>query len=265
MAEALGFRSYTNPGRIVRYSVAGLMTEVCVLARRRRANSEDNLFEPKVEILPQSQRKIWDELAGTPRHFVLYGGTAVALRLGHRRSEDFDFFSNESFEPGTLIQKISYLKQGRVDQRGDNTLTVVVDRAGPVRLSFFGDLGMSHVSEPDVAPDNRLQIASLLDLAATKLRTIQQRAEAKDYWDIDTVLRAGVSLPEGLAAAVAVYGKAFNPLMTLKALTYFKDGNLPSLPSEIQDRLRQAARVVKLESLPHLAAKPGITKPGSQV
>ena len=229
--------------------------------RAARASTEVNLFDPKIEILPLSQRKLWIELVETPGHFVLYGGTALALRLGHRQSEDFDFFSNESFEPSALIRRVGYLKQARVDQRGDNTLTVVAERGAPVRLSFFGDLHMNHVYEPDLAPDNGLQVASLLDLAATKLRTIQQRAEAKDYRDIDAAIGSGFDLAEGLAAAVAIYGKAFNPLATLKALTYFKDGNLSSLSVETQERLLRAVSVIKLDELPQVAARPGITGP----
>ena len=49
------------------------------------------MFTPKLEILPPSQRRLWDELGHTPKDFVLYGVAALALRLGHRRSEDFDF------------------------------------------------------------------------------------------------------------------------------------------------------------------------------
>jgi hypothetical protein len=38
-----------------------------------------------LEVLPKPQREFWENLAGTiPAHFVLYGGTAVALRHGHR-------------------------------------------------------------------------------------------------------------------------------------------------------------------------------------
>jgi hypothetical protein len=51
-------------------------------------------LEPKTEILPKAQREIWPLLAPAPKFsFVLYGGTAVALYLGHRISIDFDFFS----------------------------------------------------------------------------------------------------------------------------------------------------------------------------
>ena len=49
-------------------------------------------FPPKLNILAASQRALWQELTATPKHFVLYGGTALAFRLGHGVSEDFDFF-----------------------------------------------------------------------------------------------------------------------------------------------------------------------------
>jgi hypothetical protein len=46
-----------------------------------------------LDILPASQRQLWPELDAVPADFVLYGGTGLALQLGHRVSEDFDFFS----------------------------------------------------------------------------------------------------------------------------------------------------------------------------
>jgi hypothetical protein len=217
------------------------------------------LFDPNIDILPPAQRLLWEELHPTPNTFVLYGGTAMALRLGHRQSDDFDFFSNESFLPGTLLQELKYLRNARVDHRSENTLTVLVDRRGPVKLSFFGDVQMKSVHAPDCTPGNDLQIASLLDLSATKLKTIQQRAEAKDYVDLAAALDAGVSLAQALGAASSIYGKTFNPMTTLKALTYFQDGNLPTLPSRIQKFLSKSVEQVDLEGLPILPARPGIT------
>jgi hypothetical protein len=35
---------------------------------------------------------LWPQLKNVPEQYVLYGGTAVALRYGHRNSVDFDFF-----------------------------------------------------------------------------------------------------------------------------------------------------------------------------
>ena len=37
-------------------------------------------FEPRLDILPESQRRLWPELDAVPSDFVLYGGTALALQ-----------------------------------------------------------------------------------------------------------------------------------------------------------------------------------------
>lgn len=216
------------------------------------------MFSPRIEVLAEAQRLLWNELGSTPRSFVLYGGTAIALRLGHRQSDDFDFFSNEEFEPGALFGSISYLEGGRIDQRGDNTLSVVVQRGGPIKLAFFGDVQMNRIEDPDAVENTGLQVASLVDLTATKLKTIQQRAEAKDYVDLAAALDAGISLEQALSAARAVYGPLFNAVTALKALTYFEDGNLPTLSVQVCSSLRRAAAAIDLERFPTIHAEPGI-------
>jgi len=53
-------------------------------------------FEPRLSILPEAQKRLWPVLVAAPRlGFVLYGGTAIALRLGHLASVDFDFFTEK--------------------------------------------------------------------------------------------------------------------------------------------------------------------------
>jgi hypothetical protein len=55
-------------------------------------------FTPRLDILPPPQRRLWHELAALPAEFVLYGGTALALHLGHRQSVDFGFFGNRPLD-----------------------------------------------------------------------------------------------------------------------------------------------------------------------
>ena len=76
------------------------------------------------------------------------------------------------------------------------------------------------------------------ELLATKLKTILDRAEAKDYRDISVMLSARVSLEKALGAFAKMYGK--DPGLPLRAMGFFKDGDLPSLPKSDQDTLRQA-------------------------
>jgi len=213
----------------------------------------------KLEILPQAQRRLWNELKNTPQEFVLYGGTALALRLGHRTSEDFDFFSNRPFLPDVLRKTIGYLQDAEMRQFEENTLTAIVNRDGPVKVSFFGGLKLNRVQDPDVMPDNGIKVASLLDIAATKLATIQQRAQARDYEDVLALSGAGVSLSEMLAAAESVYGSTFNGTLSLKALTFFADGDLPTLSPTIQSRLRTLASQVSLQQIPLMRARVGVT------
>ncbi len=53
-----------------------------------------------------------------------------------------------------------------------------------------------------------------------------------------------------------MYGVSFNPEVTLKALSYFEDGNLRELAEDVKQRLVAAAREVDLEHLPPLAPGP---------
>ena len=61
-----------------------------------------------------------------------------------------------------------------------------------------------------------------------------------------------ITLPMALTAAQALYGASFNPQITLKALSYFDDGDLQRLPEDAKTRLSTAARDVDLDRLPSL-------------
>jgi hypothetical protein len=210
-----------------------------------------NRFSPHLEILPAAQRALWNELTEVSREFVLYGGTALALHLAHRKSVDFDLFGSRALDLAQIEQGISFLKGANIIQRDKNTLSAIVDRGGPVKVSFFGVPNLPRLSAAVVAKDNGLGVASLLDLAGTKASVVQVRAEAKDYIDIDALITVGkVDLPLALSAAQRLYGSTFNPQITLKALSFFDDGDLTLLPEDIKLRLATAAREVDLDHLP---------------
>jgi hypothetical protein len=214
-------------------------------------SASDRLF-PRLDILPPPQRRLWPELAAVPPEFVLYGGTAIALHLGHRQSVDFDFFGNQTFDPRALISKLPFMANAEITQVEASTLTGIVDRGGPAKLSFFGVPEIPRLAPPREAPDIGLKVASLIDLAGMKASVVQVRAEARDYIDIDALMAAGIDLPTALAAGQAIYGGQFNPQITLKALSYFDDGGLRQLPDALKARLAKAAREVDLDRLPEI-------------
>ncbi|WP_447969661.1 nucleotidyl transferase AbiEii/AbiGii toxin family protein [Nitrospira sp. M1] len=203
-----------------------------------------------LDILPSPQRRLWDELLDLPGSFTLYGGTAIALQIGHRHSIDFAF---QAVKPQDLLTTLPFLQDTKIIQQAKNTLTCLVERGGLIQISFFGVPNLSPINDPLIAHDNGVKIASLLDLAGMKAAVVQQRAEAKDYIDMATMLeKDATDLPTALTAAKLIYGPSFNPQLTLKALSYYEDGNLQTVPIHHKERLLHAVRTVDLDQLPEL-------------
>ena len=223
-------------------------------------------FKPRMGILPPAQQRLWPELRPAAElGFALYGGTAIALRLGHRASVDFDFFSEKLLDQAAIHAAFPFIALSQVLQDQPNTFTVNVSYGGTerehVKVSFFGTLGFGRVGEPDITEDGVLHVASLDDLMATKVKVILQRAEAKDYRDIAAMVGAGVNLAKGLAAARTLFGINFQPSESLKAMVYFEDGDLRTLTkaertclvkavSDVRDLPRVEVLAQQLTALP---------------
>jgi hypothetical protein len=207
---------------------------------------------PRRQILPPAQQALWPQLHAAARlGFVLYGGTAVALRLGHRQSVDFDFFSERDLNKAELASALPFAAAGTVLQDQANTWTLLAqsaDTQGSVKVSFFGGLNFGRYASPQWTDDDVLLVASLGDLLATKAKVILQRVEAKDYQDIAAMLRFGARLEDGLAIARQMFGSNFQPSESLKAMTWFEGGDL-HLVSEA-DRLTLVKAASSVGKLP---------------
>lgn len=210
------------------------------------------VFDPYFDALPSAQRAIWSSL--TPVQdldFALYGGTAIALRLGHRSSVDFDFFSSRPLDREALWQALPFIRDATVLQDQPSTITVLsippgqANEGPTVKLSFFGGIRFGRIREPCLTRDGVLQVASFDDLLATKLKVLLQRVEAKDYQDIAALVRSNVDLARGLAGARALYGNSFQPSEALKVLVYFEGGDLDNLSSSDKSTLVDAVSTVR--------------------
>jgi Nucleotidyl transferase AbiEii toxin, Type IV TA system len=226
------------------------------------------LVRPRMDVLPEVQRQLWPALRpAEDLGFVLYGGTAIALQLGHRTSVDFDFFTERPLDVAAIRSDFPFMARGRVLQEQPDTFSVQVPAESipdeVVNVSFFGSIGIGRVGVPHLTDDGVLSIASLDDLMATKVKVILQRVEAKDYQDIAAMIGAGVSLAKGLASARQMYGPAFQPSESLKAMVYFEGGDLHTLSKEVKDTLIYATRAV--HDLPDIEiASRSLSRPRSE-
>jgi hypothetical protein len=153
-------------------------------------------------------------------HFILAGGTSLALRLGHRLSVDLDFFSEEEVLPDLLVGELRAAHlDSEVTQLAPGILSVVVEG---VRVSFF------HYPYPFVdapQPYEGLRVASVLDIAAMKLVAVAQRSARRDFVDLYVILQ---QMPFRTVAARAVqrYGAGFiEPVVVGKGLTWLEDAD----------------------------------------
>lgn len=207
-------------------------------------------FRPRTDVLPPAQQRLWPELRNAPElGFTLYGGTAIALRLGHRDSVDFDFFSSKPLDREAIKAVFPFVAQSATLQDHDNTWVVLaqcgISKSEHVKVSFFGTITFGRVGEPDITEDGVLQVASFDDLMMTKVKVVLQSAEAKDYRDVAAMINAGVSLSRGLASARLLFGPNFQPSESLKALVYFNDGDLNTLTAAEKITLIEAVKAVR--------------------
>ncbi len=176
-------------------------------------------FKPRLDILPPAQQRIWPELRGAAGlGFTLYGGTAIALRLGHRQSVDFDFFSGKPLDRDAIKTALPFLTKATTIQDKGDSWTVLAPYGDTLRehvkVSFFGEIAFGRVGAPEFTEGGVLLVASLDDLMATKVKVVLQRAEAKDYRDVAAMVNAGVSLVRGIASARLLFGPSQKTVVT---------------------------------------------------
>jgi hypothetical protein len=207
-------------------------------------------MDPMISILPEPQADLWSRLGDIPEQFVLYGGTGLALRLGHRTSLDFDFFTADGFTPGGLLGDLGWLGRPEVVDMDENSLVVI--EPGGVQLGFYAGLKLQAVAEPSLASGNGLVVASVFDLAATKAKAILDRSEWKDYVDIATLIEHGHDLVDVIGYATTVFDRqfAFPAAHFLRSLVWFRDGTAPDVPVNAKAILETAVRDIDLADIP---------------
>lgn len=174
------------------------------------------------KVLPANSRKILADLAALDRDaldgWILAGGTGLALRLGHRISDDFDFFRTEGMDSAALHEALGSAARYETLQDSENTLTVLVDG---VKVSFF------QVRDPfifDTQPYLFFSVADTKEIALMKLIAIANRGSRKDFIDLYTILRDGPVLRDYFLMLPEKYGgERINAHHILKSLTYFAD------------------------------------------
>lgn len=177
--------------------------------------------------------------------FMLAGGTALALQLGHRYSEDLDFFRPESFDPDQIARRLSDIGRVTIQSRSSETLHATVDG---LRLSFL--LAQAPLLFSGTAYRG-LSVADPRDIAVMKLVAIGGRGSRKDFVDLYFYLRGGTTLRTVFELLRQRFVDVdYNEYHLLKSVVFFEDAETEPMPrmirsvdwDEVKGRLRSEAR-----------------------
>lgn len=178
-----------------------------------------SLIDPHLETISREMLGVIQQVGKQlySKRFYLGGGTAIALQLGHRVSEDLDFFSEEDELLGDSRNEI-ISTFGDVDALITSTTGTLVFTAHNVRTGFFG---YGYPLMDDKLEFENVHVASLLDLGLMKLDALAGRASRKDFFDI-YFLAQQVPLEKLLAQAAKKFPRFSNfALNAIENLVYF--------------------------------------------
>jgi hypothetical protein len=140
---------------------------------------------PHWEAVPEGIQALLTDLGQIPalRPFYLAGGTAVALRLGHRVSRDLDFFSEtDSLDKPRREEIIAALRAiGSTVTVQRSAFTTLVLLADMHHLSFFS---YAYDLVDKVNDLNGVRVAGLLDVALMKIDALSDRGLRRDFVDL---------------------------------------------------------------------------------
>lgn len=206
---------------------------------------------PYLDQLDSARHKVFEKLVAFSKSFILGGGTALMLRIGHRFSYDFDCFTKDEL-PDTLARKArKVFGLQTIVQLKSRELYLITTPEG-VDIHF-----VSYPYIPLITPEiiKPISVFSLEDIAADKAFTIGRRGAWRDYVDLYFILKKKLlSITQLIDLAERKYPGEFNDKLFCQQLTYFDDLEIlptrfiheSATPAEIQFFLkRQTALYVK--------------------
>ena len=163
-------------------------------------------------------------------------GTAVAIHLRHRVSEDLDVMTLRSFSGSAVEERLrETVSSIEPIEVSDNMFHGFVDG---VEVDVFRALPTNGVAPEKIrwicpgTTISGMEIGSIPDLMATKLDTIMYRAKLRDYLDLAELDRSGAcSLEAGLGYYCRRFGYHYPPPVLERIIRLLESpGTLPADP-----------------------------------
>ncbi|OQY66625.1 hypothetical protein B6D29_02590 [Microgenomates bacterium UTCPR1] len=179
-----------------------------------------------LELLDEKRQKVFLDLSLFKDEGYLAGGTALALQINHRKSEDFDVFINKS------INNDFRLKIKKVF----GNVIFSLDTGDQINFTTFNGIKITFLWYyfPAINPlvqTQSISLASIEDIASDKAITVGRRAIWRDYVDLFYLLKEKIfDLKKIIDLAKNKFKGEFVETQFLEQLSYF--GDLKIMPIE---------------------------------
>jgi hypothetical protein len=161
--------------------------------------------------------------------FSLGGGTSLALRFGHRTSDDIDLFSQAAFDTESLLQSLcGRFSKPEILNRTSGSLCLAIRE---IKVDI-----LHHAYEQLEPPslDGGIRFVSLADIAAMKVGAVTNRGSKKDFSDLLLLHQSGITLSDAVELYCRKYGGA-GRFLALRSLQFFDDAREEPDPCYLND------------------------------
>lgn len=169
--------------------------------------------------------------------YILCGGTALAMQIGHRQSEDLDFMAwrkSKDVKPEvdwSAISKELIDRFGEIENIDVLGFDQVVFLVKGVKLSFYVSDKLSPVTVP-IDYQGNIRIAPVDAILAMKLEVMLRRMKFRDYYDVYCIVKNGGDILQGIDSAIKYSQfrlKRKNIVTMLLSGQFSKDSNFKQL------------------------------------
>jgi hypothetical protein len=170
------------------------------------------------QILTKEQLELLPYISDFNRSFYLVGGTAIALHIGHRRSVDFDLFTQSKLRKSAINSKLEKFpfKKVRLFEDVDQLHLII----NGIKVTF---LSFPHTINHPIKVERYIKIPTLLTLSSMKAFALGRRAKWKDYVDLYFILRDYYTIKDIKEEAEKNFGELFSEKLFREQLAFHKD------------------------------------------
>jgi predicted nucleotidyltransferase component of viral defense system len=158
--------------------------------------------------------------------FSLVGGTALALRYGHRSSVDLDLFFHEEFNQLHLIKDLEATFEDKFVYKQQHTQFGIFCFIEDIKVDI---VHFPHLPVAPIEEDDKIRMYSSADISAMKIQAILGRGKKKDFWDLYELLKH-YSLQQLIDWHKQKYPSQMMAISIPHAITYFVDAEESETP-----------------------------------